>query len=85
MEFDDVFEAETPPGHKCGIGSTHRLFREMQQLNAATWKAHEAEIHQWNFILEEDDFESTARWGFAIWYALAKFAHENRLPMILDY
>jgi hypothetical protein len=84
VDFDSVFEAENPVGHRCKIGSTHKLFREMQHLNAATWNAAETQIHEWNF-LEADSLENDAKWGFAIWHALARFAHQTRLPMILDY
>lgn len=86
VTFDSVFEAADPSGRRTKIGSVDTLWREFDKLNRRTWAADESTILQW----QKDDFdetnlESVARWGFSIWFALAKFAVERRTPMRLDY
>jgi hypothetical protein len=86
LRFDRPFEAVEPSGNTCKIGSLPALFAELQKLNDLTWKATADQIRQWRMNdWDPEGAESTARWGFSIWYCLTEFAVTARAPMRLDY
>jgi hypothetical protein len=83
-----AFRAEGVAGKDLWISFTAQLLNTLGDLNDRTWRAARADIAAWR---DEgppdatDGLERRARFGFAIFFALASLAVENRLPMILDY
>ena len=86
VRFHPVFEAADAGGTSRWIGSSPELLDQLRQVNDATWRATEGDILAGR---EEDfdaqDFESHAKWGFSILYALTHSAVAYRRPMLLDY
>ena len=64
-----------------------RFRRQLDELNAATWKASAAVVGQWGREPPAEDtaLELCARYAFAILLDLSRAAVERRLPMKMDY
>jgi hypothetical protein len=83
-----AFQAEGVAGKVVWISFTTLLLSTLGDLNDRTWRAARADFAAWRDEGppdETDSLERRARFGFAIFFALASRAVENRLPMILDY
>jgi hypothetical protein len=85
--FEFTFEGEDIDGRRVVVGSTTTLRRQLDELNAATWKADANAVAGW--CLEppaaEAPLELCARYAFAVLLDLAQQAVEHKLPMKLDY
>lgn len=85
--FEFTFEGDDVDGRRVVVGSTTTLRRQLDDLNAATWKASADAIAGWGRepMAERAPLELCARYAFAILLDLAKRAVEHKLPMKLDY
>ena len=86
VDFREMFTASEIRRNQCKIGSTFRLWEQLRDLNHMTWNADDDMVRDWRKQgFEPEELESVARWGFSIWFCLAEYAQNNRLPMRLDY
>jgi hypothetical protein len=85
--FDFTFEAEDVDGRRVVVGSVAMLRRQLDELNAATWKATPATIAEWARQPPVDNapLEQSARYAFAVLIDLVGLSVGHRLPMKLDY
>jgi hypothetical protein len=69
------------------VGSTTTLRRQLDDLNAATWKADARAVADWSRepLVEDAPLEICARYAFSVLLGLARQAVEHKLPMKLDY
>ncbi len=84
-EHSFTAQGKTPNGVDVTFGFTAALLQELRELNARTWDAED--ISGWFAYgkKREDGFESCAKFGLAVLYALGSVAKEDNLPMILDW
>jgi len=87
VEFDFIFMAPDPAEKKMGIGSSSRLLKQLNDLNQRTWQAGESTLADWRRQGADHGapLETSARFGFAIMFALATESVRHALPMKLDY
>lgn len=85
--FEFTFGGEDVDGRRVVMGSTTMLRRQLEELNAATWKAGPDTVAGWGREPPTDEapLEQSARCAFALLLDLARRAGEHRLPMKLDY
>ena len=85
--FEFTFEGEDIDGRRVVVGSTTTLRRQLDDLNAATWKADANTVAGWGRepLAAEAPLELCARYAFAVLLDLARRAVEHKLPMKLDY
>lgn len=85
--FEFTFEGEDVDGHRVVVGSTATLRRQLEDLNAATWKADSGIVAAWGRDAPADNapLEQSARYAHAVLLDLAGRSVELRLPMKLDY
>jgi hypothetical protein len=85
--FEFTFEGEDIDGRRVVVGSTTTLRRQLDELNAATWKADANTVAEWSREPPVDDapLELCARYAFAVLLGLAQQAVDHKLPMKLDY
>ena len=85
--FEFTFEGEDIDGRRVVVGSTTTLRRQLDDLNAATWKADANTVAGWcrEPLAAEAPLELCARYAFAVLLDLARRAVEHKLPMKLDY
>jgi hypothetical protein len=85
--FEFTFEGEDIDGRRVVVGSTTTLRRQLDELNAATWRADANTVAEWSREPPVDDapLELCARYAFAVLLGLAQRAVEHKLPMKLDY
>ncbi len=67
------------------VGSSSELLRQLQELNARTYRADRETMAGWLQVESDNSFDHEARRGLAIFTDLATKAVEHRLPMKLDY
>lgn len=86
-EFTFTFGATWVTGVARQFGACSALVAQLDDLNARTWRATQAQLVEWR--RDGADFgaplEVAARFGFALMRDLAGRAAEHRLPMLLDY
>jgi hypothetical protein len=86
VDTDKIFRADDPRGIALVFGSSVALARELDELNAQTWKASSDAIVEWRQIdPNSPDWKELAKRGYSILHYLARLAIDNRLPMIRDY
>jgi hypothetical protein len=85
--FEFTFEGEDVDGRRVVVGSTATLRRQLDDLNAATWKAAAATVAEWGRapLAEDAPLELSARYAFAVLRDLVQRAVEHKVPMKLDY
>ena len=85
--FEFTFEGEDIDGRRVVVGSTTTLRRQLDDLNAATWKADASAVAEWSRepLVGDAPLELCARYAFAVLLGLARRAVDNKLPMKLDY
>lgn len=85
--FEFTFEGEDVDARRVIVGSTTTLRRQLEDLNAATWKADASVVAGWGRepMTETAPLEINARYAFAVMLDLARRAVEHKLPMKLDY
>jgi hypothetical protein len=85
--FEFTFEGEDVDGRRVVVGSSMMLRRQLDELNAATWKASATAVGQWSREPPPEDaaVELCARFAFALLLDLSRAAVERKLPMTLDY
>jgi hypothetical protein len=85
--FEFTFEGEDIDGRRVVVGSTTTLRRQLDDLNAATWKTDANTVAGWGRepLAAEAPLELCARYAFAVLLDLARRAVEHKLPMKLDY
>ena len=71
-------------GRRC---STATLRRQLEELNAATWKADAEIVAAWgrDALADNAPLEQNARYAFAVLLDLAERSVELKLPMKLDH
>jgi hypothetical protein len=87
VAFDITFEGESVDRRRVVMGSSATLVRQLNELNAATWKADPAEIATWARRIPDGSapLELRARHAFAVIADLAAKAIAHRQPMKLDF
>jgi len=85
--FDFTFEGEDVDGRRIIVGSSDTLWRQLGELNAATWRmgADEMVTLARRPPSGRSSLEASARQAMAVMSGLAQHAAESRLPMKLDY
>jgi len=85
--FDFTFEGEDVDGRRVVVGSTATLRRQLEELNAATWKADDEVVAAWgrDALADNAPLEQNARYAFAVLLDLAERSVEMKLPMKLDH
>ena len=85
--FEFTFEGEDVDGRRVVVGSTATLRRQLEELNAATWKAGANVVAAWrrDALADNAPLEQNARYAFSVLLDLAERSVELRLPMKLDY
>ena len=85
--FEFTFEGEDVDGRRVVVGSTSMLRRQLEELNAAAWKADADIVAAWGHegLANAAPLERDARYAFAVLLDLAERSVELRLPMKLDY
>jgi hypothetical protein len=86
-DFAAPFRTAALSGDEVAIGSSVRLLQELRDLNERTWQAGDTQIKEWRTQGAEHGapLETSARFGFSVFYALAQYSVAARLPMKLDY
>jgi hypothetical protein len=85
-EFDFTFEGEDVDGRRIVVGSSTVLGRQLDELNAATWKMDGGELSALAKNRPAGSaLETCARHALAVMAGLVRHAVEHRLPMKLDY
>ena len=86
-DFKFNFGFVAPTNEKATIGSTSGFLESMNALNEATFKATSEDLHRWRMgeDSDSDDLESVARFGFAVFHALALKAVKHQLPILLSF
>lgn len=86
-DFDFTFGAPWVTGDARRFGACSTLVTQLDDLNARTWRATQAEFTAWRRAGADfgAPLEVAARFAFALVRDLAGRAAENRLPMLLDY
>lgn len=85
-DFDFAFQYATPVSDRAWIGSSVALLRQLQALNAATFRAPEAALGLWSTGEFEaaTQTEHAAKVGLAMFTRLAAHSVQFRVPMVLD-
>jgi hypothetical protein len=86
-DFAEPLSTKSVLGELITVGSSERLLAELEELNRRTWDATDDTISQWRAAGADDDasLEMSGRFGFSVFYELAKESVRRRLPMKLDY
>lgn len=81
LRIDDVGGSEKQ------VGSSIDLLKQLDDLNAQTWRADSKQLQEWRAagVDFQAPMEVGARYALAVFQELAKKSIEHRLPMILDY
>ena len=86
-DFAEPIQTTSVLGEPITVGSSVRLRAELEALNGRTWAANEETIAQWR--ADGADYgaplETSARFGFSVFYELTSESVRRRLPMKLDY
>jgi hypothetical protein len=87
VEFSAPRSTVTISGDQVVVGSSNHLLRELRELNARTWNATDLQIANWRHEGAEygAPLETSARFGFSIFYQLVHRSVAAKLPMKLDY
>ena len=87
VEFRVPVRTAAVRGESIVVGSSVRLLAELRELNSRTWNASDQQTSEWRYDGAEfgGPLESSARFGFSIFYELTKRSVAARLPMKLDY
>ena len=88
FNLDIVFDAEfLNYDEPISVGSSGALFEQLKRLNAKTWNASMGEITSWRELKRDDSapLESSAKYGFSLFFYLAQLSVMNKLPMALYY
>jgi len=87
VEFGNPVQTAAITGDSIAVGSSIRLLDELRELNLRSWNVNDEQISQWRFKGAEygGPLEDSARFGFSIFYELAKHSVAASLPMKLDY
>ena len=74
-------------GEEKQVGSSFDLLKQLDDLNAQTWRADVKQLQEWAAagVDFQAPMELGARYALAVFHHLAQKAIENRLPMVLDY
>src|SRR5262245_23785429 len=70
--FEFTFEGEDVDGRRVVVGSTAMLRRQLEKLNAATWKADARLVDTWVRDGLSEKVEQNARYAFAVLLDLAE-------------
>jgi hypothetical protein len=86
-DFRFGFATADVTGRQVAVGSAHALRDELADLNRRTWDADPETVARWRRERFEDDspLPIVARFGFAVFSALAEAAVANRLVLKTDW
>lgn len=86
-DFNFYFSSTYLTGHPMTFGSAAALCRELEALNARTWRADAETLARWRSEAAAADspLQIQARYAFAIMKSLAAAAVQHRLVVKLDY
>jgi hypothetical protein len=81
------FESTDVAGNRVWFGSSHELLGDLRRLNEETFRATPEKLARWREegVEAGDRYEKSARFGLAMFLALAELSVKHRLPMKLDY
>lgn len=87
VDFPFAFDAAWVTGDERVFGSSQQLLRELDDLNAGSWRATRDELADWSREgkAREESLEKGARFALSVFRALGERTVENRLIMLLDY
>ncbi len=76
-----------PSGQPLRAGSIDVLWKALEYLNEANWKAPPERISEWRShkLDETVSFDTQAQYGFAVFYEMCKLARDHHSPMKLHY
>jgi hypothetical protein len=84
--FDFCFQGPSPVDQPAWIGSSIALLKQVEALNAATFRASEPELA--SYLKEEfeaaSELEHAAKFTLAVFLELARKSVEHRVPMLLS-
>lgn len=85
-DFTFWFMALSLTGQKTRYGSTHALYRQLQELNAATLKGTEDDLKNWaQGDCDLNDLKSAARFGLSLFTFIARNAVEHHTPILCSF
>ncbi len=86
-DFPGVIDATGPTGTDMRLGSLPQLRSQLDLLNQRTWRASPETILTWHERgpIENGTIEEAARYGYAVFDSLTRYAIEHGLPLKLDY
>lgn len=86
-DFEGVVEVPSPGGDVLDAGAIGALVRELDALNAATWRATAAEVLGWRDTVDaaSSRLEDLARRGFSTFFRVLSRARAKPLAVWLDY
>ena len=87
VDFTNPLRTAAIGGCDVVVGSSIRLLAELRDLNARTWNVEDKQILDWRSDCPPPGapLETSARFGFSIFYELTKRSVAAHLPMKLDY
>lgn len=86
-DFGFTFKSADVGGAEVLVGSSVALLRQLEELNARTWRLSPEELQQWrrNGADYGAPLESGARFAFSVFFELTQEATRHRLPMRMDW
>ena len=86
-----MLRGEVPTGNEATIASAGALMIELLRINEMGWKADEEEVLRWfetegkmDPAAKRYSTESLAKHAYSIFWQLAKFSLQNKVPVIMD-
>lgn len=86
-DFAFTFKSADVGGAEVLVGSSMALLRQLEELNARTWRVSPEELQQWrrNGADYGVPLESGARFAFSVFFELTQEATRHRLPTRMDW
>ena len=86
-----MLRGEVPTGNEATIASAGALMIELLRINEMGWKADEEEVLRWFETEGKMDpdakrysTDSLAKFAYSVFWQLAKFSLQNKVPVIMD-
>lgn len=85
--YEELSDAQALTGESIVVGSSLHLLAALKHLNSCTWAASDHQIRTWRYDGAKygGSLETSAQFGFSIFFELAQRSVAARLPMKLDY
>lgn len=88
FQLDYTLYGPDTTGTDVVIGSAPQLLAQLDHLNQSSWKASPNQISNWlkaDALETGSEFESLAKFAFAVMQECAQYAVDKNLPLKLDY